>query len=148
MAREHAPPAKPWYDLVVATIALQGGTKAELSERAGVARTTIDNWERNPRKPQAKSVNAVADALGIPRERALVLAGIIPGAPGPPAEAKVPPELEGYQELVDQIRDVHPRPEDQALMLDTIAAWLRGDPPPIPPAAGRSQSGERERRAG
>lgn len=89
MARNGAP-AKPWYDTVIATIAVRGWTKAELSDRSGVARTTIDNWERNPRKPQAKSVNAVADAVGIPREQALRLAGIIAEA----AEAERSPPRE------------------------------------------------------
>lgn len=70
-------PAKPWYDLVVETLALKGMTKAELSDRSEVAKSTIDKWATNPRKPQAAKVNAVADVLGIPRARAVRLAGII-----------------------------------------------------------------------
>jgi len=82
-------PARAWYDLVIETIALKGWTKTQLSERSSVSRTAIDKWRTNPRTPQAASVNAVADALGIPRERALRLAGII-GA-GPPQQ--VPDDL-------------------------------------------------------
>lgn len=84
-------PAKDWYDLVVQTIALKGMTKTQLAERAGVSRATIDRWERGASRPaQAASVNAVADALGIPRVLALRLAGVISDTPetdrSPPRE--------------------------------------------------------------
>lgn len=81
MSAPRPAPARPWYDRVTAEIALRGWTKTQLSERSGVSRTAIDKWQKNPRPPQAASVNAVADALGIPRERALRLAGVIPEVP-------------------------------------------------------------------
>lgn len=103
---DHAP-ARPWYDLVVKTVAVKGWSIADLSSRSGIARTTIYGWRANPGKPQAKSVNAVADALGIPRERALRLAGVIAAEPQPPPSADpglpTPAEME---ELRDHIREV------------------------------------------
>lgn len=93
-------PARDWYDLVVQTIALKNTTKAQVAERAGVSRATIDRWGKGASRPaQAASVNAVADVLGIPREQALRLAGIIAST----AEAgRVPPfELrEGTREAI------------------------------------------------
>lgn len=70
-------PAREWYDLAVQTTAVKGWSVADLASKSGVARTTIYGWRDNPRKPHAKSVNAVADVLEIPRERALRAAGII-----------------------------------------------------------------------
>lgn len=84
-------PARAWYDTVTETIAVRGWSVAQLAQRSGVARTTIYGWRDNPRKPQSKSVNAVADALGIPRERALRLAGVIAAAPE--AADRSPPTL-------------------------------------------------------
>lgn len=89
--RGNRAPAKDWYDLVAQTIALKGMTKAQLAERAGVSRATIDRWGKGASRPaQAASVNAVADVLGIPRVLALRLAGVISDTPemerSPPRE--------------------------------------------------------------
>ena len=73
MTLDRPPPARPWYALVIKEIALRGWSKTELSERSGVARTTIDNWSTNSRTPTKQAVNAVADALGIDRARAHIL---------------------------------------------------------------------------
>jgi transcriptional regulator with XRE-family HTH domain len=112
-------PAKPWYDLIVQTLALKGWTKAELTDRSGVAKTTIDNWERNPRKPQSAKVNAVADVLGIPRERALRLAGIITGAE---AERSPPSALDEAfgdkaRDFREAVRRIHGPDADRKLRL-------------------------------
>lgn len=101
-------PARDWYNLAAETAAVKGWSMADLSNRSGVARSTIYGWRDNSGKPQAKSVNAVADALGIPRERALRLAGII-AAPAPQAES--PPERElprpdELERLRQHVRDV------------------------------------------
>lgn len=69
-------PAAPWYDRVVAELARQGRTKTWLNRRSGVSRATIDNWEKQPKSPQAGTVTAVADVLGIPRDEAARLAGL------------------------------------------------------------------------
>jgi transcriptional regulator with XRE-family HTH domain len=92
------PPALAWYSRVTEAIALRGWSKAELSERAGVARSTIDGWQRNPRRPQAKSVNAVADTLGIGRAEALRLAGIV-------GEPRQEPATRLSEETKRQMRD-------------------------------------------
>ena len=101
-------PAREWYDLVVATAAVKGWSIADVFSRSGVARSTVYGWRDNRGKPQAKSVNAVADALGIPRERALRAAGIIGERASPESERLIPPKLlEAIQndpELTDEQR--------------------------------------------
>lgn len=95
-----APAARELYKLVLETTALKGWTKAELSERSGVARSTIDGWAKNPRPPQARSVAAVADVLGIDRAEAVRLAGIVKAAPDKVSahlrrvlQAELPPDV-------------------------------------------------------
>lgn len=70
-------PAAPLYELVTATLKITGITKAQLKQRSGVARSTIDLWRTQPRPPQPSTVLAVADALGIDRNEALRLAGVL-----------------------------------------------------------------------
>lgn len=53
-------------------------TKADLHERSGIARTTIDNLRTSTRTPQARIVHALADAVGLDRDEANRLAGLIP----------------------------------------------------------------------
>lgn len=91
MSADHAP-ARELFDLTVQTTAVKGWSIADLASKSGVARSTIYGWRDNSGKPQAKSVNAVADALGIPRERALRLAGII-ASPKPEPEPEIPQSL-------------------------------------------------------
>jgi transcriptional regulator with XRE-family HTH domain len=69
-------PAKPFLDLVEATLAEMGRTKTWLSQRSNVSRAAINNWAHQPRTPQASSVIAVATALGLDQKRALRLAGL------------------------------------------------------------------------
>lgn len=101
---EQRPPARPWYDLVTERAAIKGWSVSELARQAGVGRPTIYGWRDNPGKPQAKPVNAVADALGIARERALRLAGIIT-TEGEPEEPEMPTEEE-LGRLREHIREV------------------------------------------
>lgn len=91
MSADHAP-ARELFDLAVQTTAVKGMSIADLASKSGVARSTIYGWRDNSGKPQAKSVNAVADVLGIPRERALRAAGIIAGAE-PEPEPEIPGSL-------------------------------------------------------
>lgn len=74
-------PAHGLYLRVLERLALTGMTKTELRKRTGVARSTIDSWATQTTPPQARTVNKVADALGIDRVEALRLAGILDGAP-------------------------------------------------------------------
>jgi len=53
----------------------------ELRKKTGVARSTITNWQHVEQPPQPRTVNKVADFLGIPREEALRLAGVFSDAP-------------------------------------------------------------------
>ena len=67
----------------------QGLTKAELSERSGVARSTIDRLEFGLRPPAVKTVHALADVLHIKRDKAEVLAGLLPDESEPTGEVDV-----------------------------------------------------------
>lgn len=69
--------AYPLYVRVQRELALRGITTVELREKTGVARSTITNWRHVEQTPQPRTVNKVADYLGIPREEALRLAGIL-----------------------------------------------------------------------
>jgi len=73
--------ARPWYDLAVHEAAVRGWSLSELARRAKVGRPTIYGWRDGTEgKLQPGPVNAVADVLQVPRERALRLAGIITAA--------------------------------------------------------------------
>lgn len=130
-------PAKPWYDLVIETLALRGMTKAELTDRSGVAKSTIDKWERNPGKPQARSVTKVADALGIPRERAVRLAGIIP-----------PPPARGLSERTQRLMREEVGDEMTAALIAHAEHLASGRIPPAGDAGPRGSSGRDRRSAG
>lgn len=96
-------PAKPFLDLVEATLAEMGRTKTWLSQRSNVSRAAINNWAHQPRTPQASSVIAVATALGLDQKRALRLAGLPSTGAAPEAET----------------------PDLDALPLDALAERLR-----------------------
>lgn len=100
---DHAP-ARRWYDLVVEQGAIRGWGIAEMARRAKVGRPTIYGWRDNANKPQAGPVNAVADVLAIPRERALRLAGVITAEP-PSADPALPTpeEMERLREHIRQV---------------------------------------------
>lgn len=103
---DERPPARPWFDLVTEKSAVKGWGIAELARRAKVGRPTIYGWRDNENKPQAGPVNAVADALGVPRERALRLAGVIgsaaPGAPSPGISDRLRDAIMNDPELTDE----------------------------------------------
>lgn len=128
------PPARAWYRLVTEAIALRGWSKQELSDRSGVARSTIDGWARNPRKPQAKSVNAVADALGIDRAEALRLAGVTAMTDGVPDD--IMKAVEGLP------------PDDRQRVIEAVQRTLRGEPQPPPTSPAEEDPSRGRRRAG
>lgn len=81
-----------------------GRDKAWLSRETGIARSTINGWKRNPRPPKAKSVNLVADTLGLDRDEARRLAGFT-GAPVVGAEGQpIPLSDLDTDELLAEIR--------------------------------------------
>jgi transcriptional regulator with XRE-family HTH domain len=140
MTHDRPSPARPWYELVNRERALRGWSKTELSDRSGVARTTIDNWSTNPRTPTAEAVNAVADVLGVDRARAHVLAGIVASAasePGP--HPHVPPDVADYVRR----RWRRDPAEAEAVLSDLEAAFSRRPRPAQPPG----EDGRESRRA-
>lgn len=70
-------PAAPFHAAVMQALKTRGMTKAQLHQKSGVARSTIDTWKAQPRPPQAATVLAVADVLEIDRGEALRLAGVL-----------------------------------------------------------------------
>lgn len=96
-------PARPLYDRVVERLATLGKSKTWLAQRADISRGTIENWAKQPRPPQAATVNAVADALGIDRTEALRLAGCLPQEPATPLSEKSDLAEVPSGELVEQI---------------------------------------------
>lgn len=111
-------------------------TKTELSELAQVARPTIERWATGRRKPLPAPVNAVADVLGIDREHALRLAGVIPGSDAEEAvrRAGVPPHI--VAEMARTLREeVEPEKWDEFLAAVMRAARGEPQPPPTGPGA-------------
>ena len=114
MTREAYPPARPWYNFILREIAQRSWTKTELSDRSGVARTTIDNWRTNRRSPTDGTVNDVADVLGIDRAAAHDLAGVIDPGAGPEIESAAMADLhkqfrdnpEGLLKAIRAMRDL------------------------------------------
>ncbi len=75
--------AYPLYEQVRREMALKGWTATRLRKESGVARSTLAKWATQPRPPLASTVVSVADALGIGREAALRLAGVLDASPPP-----------------------------------------------------------------
>jgi transcriptional regulator with XRE-family HTH domain len=113
---DERPPARPWYDLVMEQGSIRGWGVAELARRAGVGRPTIYGWRDNANKPQPAPVNAVADALGIPRERALRLAGVIAAAE---PESVIPKSL-----LREIMNTDGLAPDERQAVIDAVAETL------------------------
>jgi transcriptional regulator with XRE-family HTH domain len=74
---------------VKAEQAARGWTDSELNRRSGIARNTITGLETRKRV-EAATINALADALDIPRAEAHQLAGLVPGGdrPGRPVTVR------------------------------------------------------------
>lgn len=82
MSERGLPPARRLWERVESERNNRGWTTVELQERSGVDRSTISRWRTAKQSPLPEKVNRVADALGIPREEALALAGLIAGERG------------------------------------------------------------------
>ncbi|MEV4384363.1 helix-turn-helix transcriptional regulator [Micromonospora sp. NPDC049580] len=70
-------PAYNFWVRVKAEQAARGWTDSELFRQSGVTRNTI-NGLKTRKRVEAATVNAIADALEIPRDEAHVLAGLVP----------------------------------------------------------------------
>lgn len=55
-----------------------GWTQEDLAERAGLSPTAIQYYENNRRQPKGKTLEALAEALGVPEERLFQSAPLIP----------------------------------------------------------------------
>jgi transcriptional regulator with XRE-family HTH domain len=97
-------PAAPFHQAVVRALRDQRKTKLWLHQETGIARNTINAWETQPRPPQARTVMAVADALGMDRIEALQLAGIVPGVTVEVEEDAVPLAAVDTDVLLAEIR--------------------------------------------
>ena len=112
-------PARPWFDLVMEQAAVRGWSMHELARRSGVGRPTIYRWRDGTETPQARPVVLIADALGIPRERAVRLAGIITD---PETADRSPPSLldgavggEDAELVRKALREVYPDTAEEIL---------------------------------
>lgn len=72
---DRPPAAAAFHAAIEEALDELGRDKAWLSRETGIARSTINDWKRNPRPPKAKSVNLVADILDMDRDEARRLAG-------------------------------------------------------------------------
>jgi transcriptional regulator with XRE-family HTH domain len=77
MATSGLPPAHKLWERVESERNRRGWTTVELQERSGVDRSTVSRLKTSRRSPLPETVNKLADALGIPREEALALAGLV-----------------------------------------------------------------------
>lgn len=95
---QRSAPARPLWDRIQTICADRGWSSVRLERETGVARQTISKWKTQPRTPQAATVNAVAQALGIEQEEALRLAGIL--------STSEPPEAEDVAELRAEVAEL------------------------------------------
>lgn len=56
---------------------LRGWTQTQLAAKSGLTRAAISNYINQIRQPEAASLIAIADALDLPREHVLKVAGIL-----------------------------------------------------------------------
>lgn len=93
------PPARRLYDRVQQERNERGWTMTTLAKRSGVDRVTISRWRDSTGQPSPAKVKAVADALGIPHEELLNLAGL-PTPPQSPAERALEDAVTAPQPIV------------------------------------------------
>lgn len=92
MSESGLPPARRLWERVEGDRNKRGWTTVELQERSGVDRSTISRWKTAKQSPLPEKVNAVADALAIPREEALMLAGLLVTPDRSPPDAVTAPQ--------------------------------------------------------
>ncbi|MEU5965924.1 helix-turn-helix transcriptional regulator [Micromonospora parva] len=115
-------PSYNFWARVKAEQATRGWTDSELFRQSGVTRNTIGGLKTRKRV-EAATVNALADALGIPREEAHKLAGLVP-----PDDEQPDTEAADAREAI--LRDPIYNDEQRAAMLqlhDLFARTNRGD---------------------
>lgn len=78
--------AYEFWRRVEAERADRGWSKTELAQRTAIPISTLNRLQDSTRAPYARTVNKLADMLGIDREDAHRLAGIVPGEDEIPTE--------------------------------------------------------------
>lgn len=111
--------AYEFWRRVEAERADRGWTKSELADRTGIPISTLNRLRDSTRAPYARTVNTLADTLGIKRDEAARLAGIVPGDDEPPnqradAVPNLDDDLEDLDFEVEMIRgsDLPPRQKE------------------------------------
>ncbi len=77
----------------------RGWSQTVLSERSGIAQSTISTWLSNQGKPNVKGYVAIAKALDTPLERVLAVAGEVES---PPPEVAEEAEMVGILRKLDE----------------------------------------------
>ncbi|GAA3441024.1 helix-turn-helix domain-containing protein [Planomonospora venezuelensis] len=73
---DHAP-GRPLWERAEQIRVERGWSQEELAERAGIGRVTLARLKTQANKPQARTVNKLADAIGISHREAGILSGLI-----------------------------------------------------------------------
>jgi transcriptional regulator with XRE-family HTH domain len=118
MSDSGLPPAYKLWERVESERNQRGWSTTELQERSGVDRATIYRWQKSKRLPLAETVNALADAFGIPRRELLTVAGLTvdsPAGSGDRGQATDPqpvmaiPDVEGDEATEELLGRLSPR---------------------------------------
>ncbi|MBM0274102.1 helix-turn-helix domain-containing protein [Micromonospora tarensis] len=115
-------PAYNFWARVKSEQATRGWSDSELFRQSGVTRNTI-NGLKTRKRVEAATVNAIADALDIPRDKAHVLAGLVPSD-------DEQPDTEAADAREAILRDPIYNDEQRAAMLqlhDLFARTNRGE---------------------
>ncbi|MGI9008128.1 MAG: helix-turn-helix domain-containing protein [Streptosporangiaceae bacterium] len=97
--------ASALYELVDQRRAHQGLTWSAIHRKSGVSRSTVFRWRTAVRPPQAGTVLAVADALGIDHEQALHLGGVIVTQAERPGTREPESHRQRVRRLQDELRE-------------------------------------------
>jgi transcriptional regulator with XRE-family HTH domain len=74
---DQGPPGRPLWERAEAARIAGGWSKGQWAERIGIGRVTYDRLREQDNKPLARTVNKIADAIGISHTAAGVLGGLI-----------------------------------------------------------------------
>ena len=111
-------PARPFWLRMERERKRLGWTKSKLASAVGASRATLDRLETQPNRPLASTVTRIAELLGIDRDEALQLAGLLEAADVPTAPTHIP----SVQQLQDaEIEELLAAlPPDRRRMLERV----------------------------
>lgn len=129
------PPALPWWERVEQLRVDRDWDRSQLARHAGVARTTVDNWKTAPTSPRPKTIAKVAERLGIDKEEAFRLAGILPlatpqGEEEAVGDAPSEPVPQEARAAKDRVWEAMERDPELAIVIAELVARVGGPPPP------------------